>query len=241
MMDPLRKLVPTAIKERIKQLLPGRFDDLSGYVGTDAVSGELQFELLKRQGCTPRSTVLEIGCGCLHVGIPLLGFLDAGNFVGVDPNDWLRERAMKDASVRQLVNDKRATFLSVDDFDASGLGRKFDFVFAHSVLSHAAHWQLDLFLKNAAKVLAPGGRVLASLRLAEGNAYGSAGTPDKKDSLHQEWQYPGVTWFTLPTVIQMADAHGLTALHIPEYTEFYARTRPKEHHDWIVFAWKAAR
>lgn len=114
---------------------------------------------------------------------------------------------------------KRARFLSVDDFDASALATKFDFVFAHSVLSHCAHWQLELFLKNAAKVLAPGGRVLASIRLAEGNAYGSSGTADN-DSMHEEWQYPGVSWFSLSTIVKAANTEGLTAVHLPNYTEF---------------------
>lgn len=47
---------------------------------------------------------------------------------------------------------------------------------SHSVLSHAAHWQLGEFLANVGVVLAPGGVILASLRLAERNAYGSAGS-----------------------------------------------------------------
>jgi len=179
--------------------------------------------------------VLEIGCGRLHAGIPLMQYLEKGNYVGVDPNEWLRQTAMEDSHVRQVVDEKQPGFLSVDDFDASELGIKFDFALSHSVLSHCAHGQLEVFLRNVAKVLAPGGRILASIYLAEGNAYGSMGTPDKQDSMHQEWQYPGVSFFKLSTVVKKADMLGLRADHLPEYTAFYTKTRPKECHDWLLF------
>jgi cyclopropane fatty-acyl-phospholipid synthase-like methyltransferase len=233
--DLLKKLTPPKIKQLLKPLLPRGTKDADGYVYTDDVSGALQFELLKRQGCSPDSKVLEIGCGNLHAGKWLIEYLARGNYVGVDPNEWLRRTAMKDRHVRHLVKEKQARFLSVDNFDASELGIRFDYVLSHSILSHCAHWQLELDLRNAGKVLAPVGRILASIRLAEGNAYGSSGTPDKEDSKDETWQYPGVSWFKLSTVLRTAEEQGLSAVHIPEYTEFYTKTRPTEYHDWLVF------
>lgn len=213
-------------------------DEARGYVGTTQASGVCQFELMKREGCVPTSRVLEVGCGVLHAGVPLMEYLDPGNYVGMDPNEWLRNLAMEDSRVRQLVASKRARFLSQSDFDASSLGMQFDLVLSHSVLSHAAHRQLEEFIRNVGKVLAPGGRILASLRLAEGNPHGSAGTPDRQDSMHETWQYPGSTWFTFATVASTADAHGLKAVHVPEYTEILTKVRWNEYHDWIVFSHK---
>jgi len=236
--DRLRRLVPSKIKRFLRQFLPQGLIHAKDYVGTDRTSGQLQFELLKREGLGPGSKVLEIGCGCLHAGIPLIQYLEKGNYVGVDPNEWLRQEAMRDRRVRQLVTDKQARFLSVDDFDASELGIKFDLVLSHSVLSHCAHGQLEQFLRNASKVITPGGRILASIRLAQGNACGSSGTPDQEDSMHEKWQYPDVSWFRLSTITKTADTLGLMVVHIPKYTEFYTRTRPHEFHDWVVFFWK---
>jgi cyclopropane fatty-acyl-phospholipid synthase-like methyltransferase len=179
--------------------------------------------------------VLEIGCGCLHLGIPLIRYLEKGNYVGIDPNEWLRQKAMKRGKVRELLEEKKAEFLSTDDFDASVLGLKFDLVFSHSVLSHFAHWQFEQFLQNVGKVLALDGCILSSIRLAEGNAYGSTGTPNGEDSMAEEWQYPGVSFFKLPTVKKVADEHGFTVTHIPEFTEFYTMVRPNEFHDWVLF------
>src|SRR6266513_1425561 len=114
----LKRLTPSPIKRLVKPYLPRGLRARS-YVGTDEVSGQLQLELLKRQGCLPKSKVLEIGCGRLHAGLPLMQYLDKGNYVGVDPNEWLRQTAIKNWYVRQIVEEKQPRFLSVDDFDAS--------------------------------------------------------------------------------------------------------------------------
>jgi SAM-dependent methyltransferase len=178
------------------------------YVRSDAVSGSVQLELLRREGCVPTSHVLEVGCGALSAGAYLIDFLDADRYVGIEPNRWLIDAALRERRVRRAVREKRPVFIDRIDFDASEAGRRFDFVLSHSVLSHAAHWQLDQFLANVVRTLAPNGRILASLILAEGNPYGSTGTPDKRDSMHTEWQYPGISWFSLATVVDAAARHG---------------------------------
>jgi len=212
-----------------------RLGDPKRYVKTDETSGRLQFELLKREGCTPSSKVLELGCGCLHLATPLVQYLDSESYVGVDPNEWLRKKAYKNEAVKALMVEKKVQFTCADNFDASELGMNFDFAFSHSVLSHVAHWQLKQFIENVSCVLVPQGKILSSIRLADGNAFGSTGTPDGKDSMHQEWQYPGVSWFTMETVQEFSSQHGLEATRKPEYTEFYTQTRPGEFHDWVVF------
>jgi cyclopropane fatty-acyl-phospholipid synthase-like methyltransferase len=186
----------------------------------------------------PSSKVLEIGCGWLNAGAHIIEYLDKGNYVGIDPNEWLRNVAMKQNSVRQLINDKQARFLSVSDFDASTVGLKFDYIFASSVMTHFAHWQLEQFLTNAAKVLDQNGRILASIRLAEGNSYGSKGSPDKKDSMFKKWKNPGFSFFTLSTVVETAKKQGLVAEYKPEYTEFVKARRPSANQDWILFYFK---
>ena len=206
------------------------------YVSTDAVSGELQLELSKLEGCVPDSSVLEVGCGCLNAGLPLIAYLRRDRYVGIEPNRWLVNAALSSWRARWLVATKRPQFLERTDFDATSLGRTYDFVLSHSILSHCAHRQLEEFITNVARVLRPAGRILASIRLAEGNAYGSQGSPDKADSRDEEWRYPDVTWFTLETVEETAARHGLTATVKPEYTELYVSRRPREFHDWLVLA-----
>ncbi len=216
-----------------------RFQDPKKFVKTDELSGQTQFELLKLDGCLPTSNVLEHGCGCLHLGVPLMHYLGSGQYAGIDPNGWLRAKAMKNPATAALVKQKQPKFLSRDDFDARELGMKFDFIYSHSVLSHAAHWQLEQYIANSAAVLNPGGHIVSSIRLADGNAFGSAGNPGG-DSMDENWVYPGVSWFTLQTVQRMAAEHGLVAERKPEYTQFLTSKKPKEFHDWVVLSWKDA-
>jgi cyclopropane fatty-acyl-phospholipid synthase-like methyltransferase len=213
---------------------PRSLEDAQRYVATSRTSGELQLELLKLEGASPQSHVLEVGCGCLSAGVPLMRYLNRRRYVGIEPNRWLLDAALSDWRVRWLVTTKRPTFLERSDFDAGELGRAFDYVLAHSVLSHCAHWQLQEFIRNVERVLSPQGRVLASIRLAEGNAYGSPGTPDGVDSMDLEWQYPDVSWFTFDTVERTAAKYGLAVVVRPEYTERFISRRPREIHDWLV-------
>ena len=212
-----------------------QIDPIKIYVGSNEISGKIQFELLKKEGCTPTSKVLEVGCGSLHLGIPLINFLEKENYVGIDPNDWLRKKVMKKKKNQKLFEQKEVNLLNISDFDVSKISKKFDFIFAHSVLSHCAHWQLEQFLQNTSKVLTPTGKILASIRLAEGNNFGSHGSIDKKDSMDDEWQYPGVSWFKISTINKMAKKFNLKVEHKPEHGIYYVQTRPNEFHDWLVF------
>lgn len=209
------------------------YEEAKAYVGTNEASGHFQFDLLKLEGCRPDSRVLEIGCGCLHCGIHLIRYLKAGNYVGIEPNEWLRETLGPDA--QNLMVEKRARFLKRADFDASECGQTFDFIFSHSVLSHCSHEQMFEFFQNTSRMLAPEGKIIASIRLSEGNPYGSPGHPQREDSLFQEWQYPGVSFFRLETVSRAAAMFNLVPMLVPEYTRRLVTVCPEEFHDWMIF------
>lgn len=204
----------------------------SAYCGTTDQSGECQMQILKSAGLMPEHHLLEIGCGCLNGSQFFINYLEPGHYVGIEPNAWLLEAGISEA---EIVPGKRPRFLVRDDFDAKLTGSSFDFIFSHSVLSHAAHWQLAKYFCACRRLLRPHGKGIASLRLAEGNEFGSRGTPDKKDSYDFDWQYPGNSWFTFGTVKAMALLYGFYAYHVPEWTRDYVSQCPLECHDWICF------
>lgn len=236
-LSPLKKFV---LKQwnSIERRVTGRktYYDAQNYTSTDPVSGRRQADLLFNAGCRPDSHVLEIGCGCLSAGMVLMERLEPNHYVGIDPNEWLREAALRKAPIRALVEAKKPLFLSNYEFDAAETGRKFDFVLSHSILSHAAHHQLPLFLNNVGAVLSDSGQIFASLYLSEGNPHGNVGTKDRKDSMDAEWVYPGVSFFTHETIQNFAREAGLTATHRPDLTEWFVQVRPGELHDWFQFA-----
>jgi SAM-dependent methyltransferase len=200
-----------------------------GSVGGDYfLVGDLQLELLQQNGCTPRSHVLEIGCGCLVAGRPIIRFLEPGRYVGIEPNTWLLDAVKKGLpETADLIHSKRPIFLDNWNFDASAVGRKFDFIISHSILSHAAAWQLPVFLKSVKSVLAPLGVTIASLRFSD------ALNILVGDSNDPEWVYPGVSYFAPETVQRLASEFGLSVEWRPDYREFFTKRAPTHYHDWI--------
>ncbi len=192
------------------------------------IVGKLQLDLLKMNGCTPGSHVLEIGCGCLVAGRAIMKFLLPDRYVGIEPNVWLLE-AVKEGlpDTNDLIVQKRPIFLSNDEFDASEAHRQFDFVISHSILSHAAHWQYPHFLKGIKRVLAPSGVVIASLRFFnEKNEL-------MGDSNNEKWVYPEVSYFSWETIQRVAAGHGYHVEWRKDYREFFVRAAPSNYHDWI--------
>jgi SAM-dependent methyltransferase len=194
------------------------------------MAGICQLELLKKNGLRPHHRVLEIGCGALVAGRPIMQYLNPDCYVGMEPNTWLVDAARSHfPDMDGIFQEKKPVFLSRTDFDASELGRKFDFVLSHSVLSHAPHWQLPIFLEKLSNVLTPYGMIIASLRMHDehGKLMG--------DSMHEDWQYPGATYFGAKTIEQEAAKFGLTGEHHPEYRDFFTKHVPSNIHDWIRF------
>lgn len=206
------------------------------YVGNPGeayfIVGLLELELLRMNGCRPDSHVLEIGCGALAAGRPIMHFLNPGRYVGIEPNSWLIEAAKQGLpDTPRLIAEKQPIFLTNLEFDASETGRKFDYVISHSILSHAAAHQYPQFLEAVQQTLAPGGIVLASIRIAdEHNA----------ESNFDEWQYPGVSFFAWETVHRIAVDRGFSIERRPDYREFFTRYAPLNFHDWIRLTLRAS-
>ncbi len=204
------------------------------YVGnTQPSNGQMQMQLLLLEGLQPKSYVLEVDCGALVAGIPIMSFLEKGHFVGIDPNRWLIEDSLKIETNRTIVESRRPLFLFNDQFDASETKIRFDYILSHSILSHAAHWQLPLFLENCAKVLKKGGKVVVSIRLTEPNEFGSAGAPH--ETMSNEWIYPGNSFFDKATVIEEGLKWFSHVEQKKEYTKLITSTDKSAFHDWFVF------
>lgn len=202
------------------------------YCGTRPSGGRCQLELLLLEGLQKEDYVLEIGHGALMSAIPIMSFLEEEHYVGIDPNPWLMEASLKINDNKEIIHQKKPTFLFNTNFDASSLGVTFDYIFAHSIMSHAAHWQLPLFLNNCANVLKEGGKVVFSIRLTEGNEYGSEGADQETHA--ENWQYPGCSFFHKETVLAEASKRFSVVEHKKEYTKLLTNDCRSVCHDWII-------
>jgi glycosyltransferase involved in cell wall biosynthesis len=223
------------------QPLPVRPENANalGYVCTTPEEGLAQLEVLKQLGCKPHHRVLEIGCGALVAGFPVMQYLDPERYAGIDPNGWLTEASMMLPDVAVVLREKNPRFFQSSNFCAE-TDQKFDFILSHSILSHASSAQLDDFFVAAAKQLTPGGVLAASLRLADGNEFGSPGSAQRGTDF-TEWQYPGVSWFAETDVLDRARRAGFSAVIDRELTRTILRGNPKAIHDWLHARRVAAR
>lgn len=96
--------------------------------------GLWQLETLKKMGLKPDQDFLDIGCGDLKGGVPLVRFLDSSRYVGVEQNSYVVDQGVSNLAEKDVL--KSPEFFIGGDFSFEKIGRKFDFAWAHSVFSH---------------------------------------------------------------------------------------------------------
>jgi hypothetical protein len=224
-----------------KRLITGifhRFNPINEtyYVGTTRESGQAQLKILKEIGLTSEDKLLEFGCGALNGSRPIFEYLQQGNYVGVDPNPWLRNlRKIKSFPTLVSSLQHKPKFLTNSTFSGPPSSEhSFDYVFAHSILSHACIEQVRQFFANSSLLLKSNGKLVASWRDTEGNSLGSLGSPNKLDSTDTSWVYPGVTFFSKYTLMTIATENNFELQFRPDITQFLTQVRASEYHDWFV-------
>lgn len=139
------KLMKVRVQNDPKNAVGGLWDEM----------GKLQFNYLLKNGLKPEHRFLDFGCGALRGGLHYIGYLNAGNYEGIDiSEDILREgkKFLKEANlegknpVLHLVND--LSFRCVE-------GKKFDYIIAQSVLSHMPLKEIETSFVNIKKVMKP--------------------------------------------------------------------------------------
>ncbi|QFT67470.1 hypothetical protein FIU93_11855 [Labrenzia sp. THAF35] len=115
--------------------------------------GRRQFAELLREGLSPETSVLEIGCGCLRTAYWLIPFLGEQNYCGIEPHRdrvrWGLDLLFDD----QVLRQRQPRFDHNAEFDLSVFGKKFDMVLAGSIWTHCSkshiRTMLEGFLQNS--------------------------------------------------------------------------------------------
>jgi SAM-dependent methyltransferase len=110
---------------------------------------------LERAGVAVRGRVLDAGCG--GGGMPLSLAEEAGTVVGIDPAERFQQAGVRLGRERGLPN---LHFALADGMALPFRAGLFDLVLSHAVIEHVA--DAPLYLRECARVLAPGGRVYLS-------------------------------------------------------------------------------
>jgi SAM-dependent methyltransferase len=166
------------------------------------LSGGLQFGLLVVLGMREHHKLLDIGCGSLRGGKLFIPYLSAGGYHGLEPATWLVEEGIARELSPDLVARKQPCFRDEDDFALSAFGRRFDFLLAQSIFSHAAPAQVRRCLAEARAVLEPQGVFAATFFAGKRSYTGS------------EWVYPGIVKYRTADLVELAREADLDACRL---------------------------
>ena len=187
---------------RDRDLVPPR--RLIGTIGQgdfQAIGDEFLGHFRSLADLTPSDAVLDIGCGVGRMAVPLSRFLSEGSYEGFDiiPAciQWCQEQITpRFPNFRFQLAD-----IHNDEYHPAGRGdartyrfpyddSSFDFAFATSVFTHMQPTPVDNYLSETARVLRPGGRLVATFFLLndESQSRIAAGTSglDMRHDLREE-------------------------------------------------------
>ena len=143
---------------------------------------DFQIQFLKAMNLKPDHYFLDIGCGTLRGGIPLIAYLQEGHYFGLDVRAETLDEGRKE--LREVgLEEKKPILLSSPDISQLVIERKFDYIWAFSVLIHMS----DAILNNTL--------YFVSEHLSEeGVFYANANIGEDKEG---NWQGFPVVWRTI--------------------------------------------
>ena len=132
------KQLLTKLKRRISSLTQSKEERRHALVGPAnlwKMKRDFQIRFLKDVGLKPGHYLFEIGCGTLRGGLPLIQYLENGHYFGVEVRAEVLDEGRKELKEAGLLR-KNPTLLLSPDISQLTVNRKFDYIWAFSVLIH---------------------------------------------------------------------------------------------------------
>jgi SAM-dependent methyltransferase len=154
----------TGMQMMLDQRRAEALEDMMGFRGQLPEHRRFQIDQLRELGLSPTSSVLEIGCGPLTAGIPVIAYLEPDRYVGVDVRSNVLDLSWQEIGLASL-SGKNPRLIRSDEFGASELGeRKFDYIWAFSVLYHLSDEILENMFWHVARRLETNGLFVANVQ-----------------------------------------------------------------------------
>lgn len=156
----------STLMNKLKKLIHGSYYNRSlvGPAELWEMKRAFQVDFLRSVGLEPHHTLLDLDCGNLRGGIPLIQYLEPGHYAGVEKREEVLNRGRREVTSRGLEL-KCPLLVCTDDLATLELGRRFDCVWAYSVLFHLDDPVLDGAFAFVRKHLRTGGSFYATALL----------------------------------------------------------------------------
>ena len=131
-----------------------------------------QIGFLRSVGLLPDHYLLDLGCGTLRGGIPIIEYLEPGHYYGVEPRYHVLQEGRQEL-IESGLQDRLPHLIHADRLRDCDLGRHFDIVWAFSVLIHLTDEILNTALAFVKRHLSPDGSFYANVNIGEASHDGS--------------------------------------------------------------------
>ena len=171
------KKVVKRIKQGISSLLKTTQEKRHALVGAGnlwKMKRDFQMRFLKEQGMRKTDKLMDVGCGTLRGGIPMIEYLDNNNYFGIDVRENVLIEGRKELKTFKLEH-KNPTLISFDHFSDIQIETKFNIIFAFSVLIHLADEIAENCFQFVGKSLLDDGVFFANVNIGDhqdGNWHG---------------------------------------------------------------------
>ena len=146
-----------------------------------------------------KSKTLDIGCGTLRGGVPLIDYLEEGHYFGLEMRADVLEEGRKELA-RVRLESKNPVLIVAEDITNAPLERSFDYAWAFSVLFHMTDEILEDCVRMVSRHLAPNGVFYANVNIGDAPPGNWQGFP----VMYRSWrQYE-----------QLCESHGLAVKDI---------------------------
>jgi hypothetical protein len=183
------------------------------------------FSLLTLLGLRQHHRLVDVGCGSLRTGRLLIPYLNPGNYLGVEPNEWLVREGISHELGQGIFAAKQPRFLFTAAPAVLAGEPPSHFALANSIFSHAALSQIRDWLEHLAPHLTSYGALVATFVAGD------------QDHAGQEWVYPACIRYRTETMRALAAGCGFR-FAVLDYRHLHGQTwalfaKPRFDMDWI--------
>jgi cyclopropane fatty-acyl-phospholipid synthase-like methyltransferase len=125
-----------------------------------------QIRFLQSIGLAPDQYLLDLGCGTLRGGIPIIKYLEPNHYYGIE----CREHVLREGKQELIdagLQDRLPQLIYIDNFRELDLRRHFEIIWAFSVLIHMTDEILAEALSFVKLHLSPDGSFYANVNIGQ--------------------------------------------------------------------------